>query len=162
MIKTMKWFPKIHSFRSSVNRNVCKVDCYAENSNSGSNLATYIASNAELLTEQIIQILMRWSLQKLFIGGFTDEEGEVFTNKYLTAGVRQWKNPNESDEREILWKLNMEYQKERNHDKWHPCTHLIKKMGSIMYIIVQEKMSINGLCNTLRINRSLNCNMCGI
>ena len=23
-------FPKIHSFRSSVNRNVCKVDCYAE------------------------------------------------------------------------------------------------------------------------------------
>lgn len=28
-------------------------------------------------------------LQKLFIGGFTDEEGEVFTNKYLTAGVRQ-------------------------------------------------------------------------
>ena len=24
-------------------------------------------------------------------------------------------------------KLNMEYQKERNHDKWHPCTHLIKK-----------------------------------
>ena len=36
-----------------------------------------------------IQILMRWSLQKLFIGGFTDEEGEVFTNKYLTAGVRQ-------------------------------------------------------------------------
>ena len=33
--------------------------------------------------------LMRWSLQKLFIGGFTDEEGEVFTNKYLTAGVRQ-------------------------------------------------------------------------
>lgn len=36
-------------------------------------------------------------------------------------------------------KLNMEYQKERNHDKWHPCTHLIKKMGSIMYIIVQEK-----------------------
>lgn len=38
---------------------------------------------------KIIQILMRWSLQKLFIGGFTDEEGEVFTNKYLTAGVRQ-------------------------------------------------------------------------
>ena len=32
---------------------------------------------------------MRWSLQKLFIGGFTDEEGEVFTNKYLTAGVRK-------------------------------------------------------------------------
>ena len=28
-------------------------------------------------------------LQKLSIGGFTDEEGEVFTNKYLTAGVRQ-------------------------------------------------------------------------
>ncbi len=28
-------------------------------------------------------------IQKLFIGGFTDEEGEVFTNKYLTAGVRQ-------------------------------------------------------------------------
>lgn len=28
-------------------------------------------------------------LQKLFIGGVTDEEGEVFTNKYLTAGVRQ-------------------------------------------------------------------------
>lgn len=28
-------------------------------------------------------------LQKLFIGGCTDEEGEVFTNKYLTAGVRQ-------------------------------------------------------------------------
>ena len=28
-------------------------------------------------------------LQKLFIGGFTDEEGEVFTNKYLTAGVRK-------------------------------------------------------------------------
>ena len=28
-------------------------------------------------------------LRKLFIGGFTDEEGEVFTNKYLTAGVRQ-------------------------------------------------------------------------
>lgn len=53
-----------------------------KNSNSGSDLATYIASNAELLTEQIIQILMRWSLQKLFIGGFTDEEGEVFTNKY--------------------------------------------------------------------------------
>ena len=26
-------------------------------------------------------------------------------------------------------KLNMEYQKERNHDKWHPCTHLIKKDG---------------------------------
>ena len=49
-----------------------------KNSNSGSDLATYI-----------IQILMRWSLQKLFIGGFTDEEGEVFTNKYLTAGVRQ-------------------------------------------------------------------------
>ena len=24
-------------------------------------------------------------------------------------------------------KLNMEYQKERNHDKWHPCKHLIKK-----------------------------------
>ena len=23
----------------------------------------------------------------------------------------------------------MEYQKERNHDKWHPCTHLIKKDG---------------------------------
>lgn len=38
---------------------------------------------------KIIQILMRWSLQKLFIGGFTDEEGEVFTNKYLTAEVRQ-------------------------------------------------------------------------
>ncbi len=31
-----------------------------------------------------------------------------------------------------------------------------------MYIIVQEKMSINGLCNTLRINRSLNCNMWNI
>ena len=28
-------------------------------------------------------------LQKLFIGGVTDEEGEVFTNKYLTDGVRQ-------------------------------------------------------------------------
>jgi hypothetical protein len=28
-------------------------------------------------------------LQKLFIGGVTDEEGEVFTNKYLTAVVRQ-------------------------------------------------------------------------
>ena len=28
-------------------------------------------------------------LQKLFIGGFTDEEGKVFTNKYLTAEVRQ-------------------------------------------------------------------------
>lgn len=28
-------------------------------------------------------------LQKLFIGGFTDEEGEAFTNKYVTAGVRQ-------------------------------------------------------------------------
>ena len=41
------------------------------------------------LQSKIIQILMRWSLQKLFIGGFTDEEGEVFTNKYLTAGVRQ-------------------------------------------------------------------------
>lgn len=60
-----------------------------KNSNSGSDLATYIASNAELLTEQNYKILMRWSLQKLFIGGFTDEEGEVFTNKYLTAGVRQ-------------------------------------------------------------------------
>lgn len=78
---------------------------------------------------KIIQILMRWSLQKLFIGGFTDEEGEVFTNKYLTAGVRQWKNPNESDEREILWKIEYGISKERNHDKWHPCTHLIKKDG---------------------------------
>ena len=38
---------------------------------------------------KIIQILMRRSLQKLFIGGFTYEEGDVFTNKYLTAGVRQ-------------------------------------------------------------------------
>ena len=28
-------------------------------------------------------------LQKLFIGGVTDEEGEVFMNKYLTAVVRQ-------------------------------------------------------------------------
>ena len=47
-----------------------------KNSNSGSDLATYIASNAELLTEQkIIQILMHVGLlQKLFAGGFTDEK----------------------------------------------------------------------------------------
>ena len=69
--------------QSSVNRNVCKVDCYAEkNSNSGSDLATYIASNAELLTEKIIQILMRWSLQTLFIGVLRMRKVEVFTNKY--------------------------------------------------------------------------------
>ena len=57
-----------------------------KNSNSGSDLATYIASNAELLTEQNYTDIDALVLQKLFIGGFTDEEGEVFTNKYLTAG----------------------------------------------------------------------------
>ena len=60
-----------------------------KNSSSGSNLATYIASNAELLTEQNYTDIDVLSLQKLFIGGLTDEEGEVFTNKYLTAEVRQ-------------------------------------------------------------------------
>ena len=34
-------------------------------------------------------------------------------------------------------KLNMEYQKERNHDKWHPCTHLIKKDGKY-YLMIAE------------------------
>ena len=28
-------------------------------------------------------------IAEIIIGGVTDEEGEVFTNKYLTAGVRQ-------------------------------------------------------------------------
>ena len=37
-----------------------------KNSNSGSDLATYIARNAELLTEtNIVRILMRWSLRNL-------------------------------------------------------------------------------------------------
>lgn len=61
-----------------------------KNSNSGSDLATYIASNAELLTEQnYTDIDALVFAEIIHRGGGTDEEGEVFTNKYLTAGVRQ-------------------------------------------------------------------------
>ena len=60
-----------------------------KNSNSGSDLATYIASNAELLTEQNYTDIDVLVFAEIIHRGVTDEEGEVFTNKYLTAGVRQ-------------------------------------------------------------------------
>mgnify|MGYP001697000033 FL=1 len=60
-----------------------------KNSNSGSDLATYIASNAELLTEQNYTDIDALVFAEIIHRGGTDEEGEVFTNKYLTAGVRQ-------------------------------------------------------------------------
>ena len=60
-----------------------------KNSNSGSDLATYIASNAELLTEQNYTDIDALVFAEIIQRGGTDEEGEVFTNKYLTAGVRQ-------------------------------------------------------------------------
>ncbi|MFR2243845.1 MAG: hypothetical protein ACLS67_22200 [Anaerobutyricum soehngenii] len=44
-----------------------------KNSNSGSDLATYIASNGTI-DRANYTMLMRWSLQKLFIGGFIDEK----------------------------------------------------------------------------------------
>lgn len=60
-----------------------------KNSNSGSDLATYIASNAELLTEQNYTDIDVLVFAEIIHRGVTDEEGEVFTNKYLTAEVRQ-------------------------------------------------------------------------
>lgn len=60
-----------------------------KNSNSGSDMATYIASNAELLTEQNYTDIDALVFAEIIHRGVTDEEGEVFTNKYLTAGVRQ-------------------------------------------------------------------------
>ena len=60
-----------------------------KNSNSGSDLATYIASNAELLTEQNYTDIDALVFAEIIHRGGTDEEGEVFTNKYLTAEVRQ-------------------------------------------------------------------------
>jgi len=52
-------------------------------------MATYIASNAELLTEQNYTDIDALVFAEIIHRGGTDEEGEVFTNKYLTAGVRQ-------------------------------------------------------------------------
>lgn len=53
-----------------------------KNSNSGSDLATYIASNAELLTEQNYTDIDALVFAEIIHRGGTDEEGEVFTNKY--------------------------------------------------------------------------------
>ena len=48
-----------------------------KNSNSGSDLATYIASNAELLTEQNYTDIDALVFAEIIHRGFTDEEGEV-------------------------------------------------------------------------------------
>lgn len=53
-----------------------------KNSSSGSDLATYIASNAELLTEQNYTDIDALVFAEIIHRGGTDEEGEVFTNKY--------------------------------------------------------------------------------
>ena len=54
-----------------------------KNSNSGSDLATYIASNAELLTEQnYSDIDALVFAMKLFIGVLRMRKVKFFTNKY--------------------------------------------------------------------------------
>ena len=63
----------------------------------------------------------RVRLYCMFISGGQSESGEM--------GETMKKIQTNQTKEKFYEKLNMEYQKERNHDKWHPCTHLIKKDG---------------------------------